>query len=1342
MRNRLEDPRYWFIYFICTILFTSGLILGGQRVDGHKARSQSRVQGSARGGALADVGKTRVSLSSSASSVDPAGVGPNLRPFRPTAINEPDGDGDWSSPLVVSNRVGTVTDDAPLTDNDTLFIDWAVVNDGTSATPIDSFVSLFVNGVEVEFWRVNPLDNDSFVFVKDFELGSLSPGMHELRLVADIDNDIAESNENDNTITRNIVVKSAGVPADEEIAIFFPSIRNGGAIGTGVAVANPTGQPAGVDLLLIDDAGNLISGPGITNPAFLPIPASQQVALTVPDLFGAGASNVDAWILARSANLGIVGFFLTFEDGSRNIDGAEAVARGAGTVVFPEIFSGGQDFTELNILGAGPVTLELRRTSGSLVQSRDIQLPGQFGRFSSYVSDIFSAAVPAESYVLARSGQFAIFGYETFGSGEFLGGRNAIPVEEFARQIDIALFAAQLADLPGILQSTLTLINPTDSPADLTLTAFRTGVSSGVPSATANLTLGARAMLRADGRTLLGLPAGDFVGWLRIDSDISGIVGDISFGNPDRTSLASVQLQRSTLTDVVYSHVADGLGFFTGLTFLNVSGDPANVIVEVFNQNAQRTGVGSFLLRPFEHFAQGLPQIIPGFQPQIGGNIRVTSSVGIFSFEIFTFAPAGGPVLSQAAVPPQRGAGNVAGQLTALAASSRLKPLQRYPASRSKGIQLDPELDFVPGEVIVRFKSGLSRRAVSRLAGKNELTTGLGGARDTYLMHANQIDRSLQWRSGAQARDLKNRAKQATLDLIEALNSDPDVLYAEPNYIYQAQRVPNDEFFPLQWHYPNISLPNAWDIETGAPGIIISVIDTGARFDHPDLAPRLTGGQFDMISDPQRALDGDGIDGSAHDPGDDPLGQFSSFHGTHVAGTVGAVSDNGLGVAGVNWVSPLMTVRVLGNGGGTVFDITQGVLYSARRANASGQLPASRAHVINMSLGGEGFSQTLADAVADALAFNVTVVAAAGNENTDDARFPADLPGVVNVGATDLSGGRASYSNFGIRTDVVAPGGDVSQDLDGDGFNDGVLSTHWSESQNAPNFNFLEGTSMASPHVAGIASLILSINPNLTPAQVRSTLQSTAIDIGLAGFDNTFGFGLVNPVAALLAAGGQGADAPILVVSTNQLNFGTSLTQLNATISNGGSGSLAVNPPSLETDQGAGWLSAGLSGSSLTVQVNRAGLPDGDYAGRVQLTSNGGTATVEVAMRVGAQAAPNIGGIFVLVIDPLTFQTLGSAQTGIADDFRYRTDPVPSGNYFVVAGTDSDGDNFICDEPEDLCGFYPITSQPVFVNVQANQTTSGIDFRIQQEGLNPSLNELLESLSANGFRIMAPSKQR
>lgn len=278
---------------------------------------------------------------------------------------------------------------------------------------------------------------------------------------------------------------------------------------------------------------------------------------------------------------------------------------------------------------------------------------------------------------------------------------------------------------------------------------------------------------------------------------------------------------------------------------------------------------------------------------------------------------------------------------------------------------------------------------------------------------------------------------------------------------------------------------------------------------------------------------------------------------------------------------------------------------------------------------------------------------------------------------------------------------------------------------------------MASPHVAGIASLMLSVNPNLTPAQVRGMLQSTAIDIGAAGFDNTFGFGLVNPVAALIAAGGQAGGSPILVVSTNQLDFGASLTQLNATVSNGGGGSLTVNPPSVQEDQTSGWLSAALNGSSLIVQVDRSGLADGDYTGRVQLTSNGGSATVEVEMRVGQAAAPNLGDLFVLAIDPLTFQTLGGDTTGLADDFRYRTDPVPSGNYFVVAGTDSDGDFFICDEPEDYCGFYPITSQPVFVNVQPNQTTSGIDFRVQQEGIDPASNQ---PIPTEGFRIMLPGK--
>ena len=348
------------------------------------------------------------------------------------------------------------------------------------------------------------------------------------------------------------------------------------------------------------------------------------------------------------------------------------------------------------------------------------------------------------------------------------------------------------------------------------------------------------------------------------------------------------------------------------------------------------------------------------------------------------------------------------------------------------------------------------------------------------------------------------------------------------------------------------------------------------------------------------------MDPNADDPGDDPQRLTSSFHGTHVAGTIGAFTNNGQGVAGVNWISPLMILRVLavrgkslarsrarelrslarheeevnawsftttrntargrkplapfglraaqahllrcpssamlwhglrwfalhlhpwrpqrgprdfyhgllGKGGGTIFDMSEAIRYAAGLPNVSGQIPPRKARVINMSLGGEHFSYDLADAVAAAQAQNPVVVAAAGNENTSRLGYPASYEGVISVGATDLSGGRAPYSNFGSRIEVVAPGGNLAEDRDGDGYKDGIVSTWWDEDQNEPNYTLMVGTSMAAPHVAGVVSLMLAVNPNLTPSQVRQIVQQTAVDLAARG---------KSPAGRV--AGAMGADA-------------------------------------------------------------------------------------------------------------------------------------------------------------------------------------------------------------------------
>ncbi len=219
------------------------------------------------------------------------------------------------------------------------------------------------------------------------------------------------------------------------------------------------------------------------------------------------------------------------------------------------------------------------------------------------------------------------------------------------------------------------------------------------------------------------------------------------------------------------------------------------------------------------------------------------------------------------------------------------------------------------------------------------------------------------------------------------------------------------------------------------------MVDTGVRSDHPDLRGKLVAG-FDFINDPGRANDGDGIDPDPFDPGDRIGASLTgSFHGTHVAGTIGAASENVEGVAGVTWRARIMPLRVLGVGGGTVFDIAQAIKFAVGVPNASGTLPDRPAAVINLSLTVLGEAPILRDAVDQATAAGALVVAAAGNTASDALLTPAAFENSLSVAAVDPLGALAPYSNFGPRIDLTAPGGSTRVDLNGDSFPDGVLST-------------------------------------------------------------------------------------------------------------------------------------------------------------------------------------------------------------------------------------------------------------------------------------------------------------
>ncbi len=636
--------------------------------------------------------------------------------------------------------------------------------------------------------------------------------------------------------------------------------------------------------------------------------------------------------------------------------------------------------------------------------------------------------------------------------------------------------------------------------------------------------------------------------------------------------------------------------------------------------------------------------------------------------------------------------------------------------------------DFVPGEMIVRFKeqatvSDNSLATPQRLALPAGVAHKAGRTGRAELMGfatKTAVSPSVASPAASSATPLERAGisveKRETIALLKLLRRRSDLLYAEPNYRRYATATPDDPLYVNQWHYPLIKLPQAWDITTGGAGVIVAVIDTGVVLSHPDLVGQLVPG-YDFIQSPRSARDGDGIDSNPDDPGDGGIVGSSSFHGTHVAGTIAAASDNGMGVAGIAWSASIMPLRVLGRFGGTDYDIIQAVNFAAGFENDSGTLPPQRADIINLSLGGSGSSQASQDAYTAARNAGVIIIAAAGNNNSSQLFYPASYDGVVSVSAVDIDKQRAPYSNFGSRVDVAAPGGNTSRDVNGDGYPDGVLSTLADDSSGViqTTYNFYQGTSMAAPHVAGVAALMkaVAVNGVLTPAGFDSLLVSGDIteDLGDSGRDDIFGHGLIDAYAAVVTAQGGGSIPPALISNPTALNFGTSATRQILTLENGGDGVLSVNPPT-STEA---WLSIspesvdGDGNGTYSVDVDRSGLPNGVYTADISVTSSENSLLIPVIMQKSDFSfTADVGRQYILLVDPETLETVSTESVdAVNGEYLFSFSQVPAGSYQIFTGSDLNNDNFICDTAES-CGAYLTLDGPVTLDVSADQ--SGLDF--------------------------------
>lgn len=439
---------------------------------------------------------------------------------------------------------------------------------------------------------------------------------------------------------------------------------------------------------------------------------------------------------------------------------------------------------------------------------------------------------------------------------------------------------------------------------------------------------------------------------------------------------------------------------------------------------------------------------------------------------------------------------------------------------RLAGLEAEP----VHQRFIVKFREGSATAEAGIVGGKT-----LAAASRGLPVRAGKASALQHLRRLAVGADLLQ--VDAPLDRIEAaalmhrLAADRDVEYVEIDRRHTIHAIPDDPRFSEQWGLSGtygIKAGQAWDNATGE-GVVVAVLDTGiAR--HSDLSANVLPG-YDFISDTAMANDGDGRDGDASDPGDwvtaNQCGgshgpQNSSWHGTHVAGTVAAVTNNGKGVAGVAPGARILPVRVLGRCGGYTSDIADAIVWAAGGDVTGVPQNGNPAEVINLSLGGDGAcGSTMQDAINRAVGKGTTLVIAAGNSNVNVTNAsPANCDNVIAVGASDSAGKRSIWSstqqsNYGPLVDVAAPGSNILSTL-----NTG------SKRPAGESYAFHGGTSMATPHVAGVVALVQQVSsPVRTPAQIEALIKATATPFTMTP-DRDIGIGIVNAQAAVAMAMG------------------------------------------------------------------------------------------------------------------------------------------------------------------------------------------------------------------------------
>ncbi|MFJ2830090.1 S8 family peptidase [Streptomyces sp. NPDC087263] len=479
---------------------------------------------------------------------------------------------------------------------------------------------------------------------------------------------------------------------------------------------------------------------------------------------------------------------------------------------------------------------------------------------------------------------------------------------------------------------------------------------------------------------------------------------------------------------------------------------------------------------------------------------------------------------------PSRGAGrkliSVAAISAALLAGTTTSVAVAQTPAATVGAGPDAQAVAAPAErLIVGYKSGAAESKSNSAADADARAKGEETGED--------LDFQRRLGTGAALVDLGAELKKADVaDVIARYQADPQVAYVVPDRLNKPQADPNDTEYSKQWDLfestAGMNVPGAWATSTGS-GVTVAVIDTG-YVTHSDVAGSIVAG-YDFISDTAVSVDGDGRDSNPADPGDwyatDECGTGtgagnSSWHGTHVAGTIAAVTNNGKGVAGIAYNAKISPLRVLGKCGGYDSDIIDAITWASGGTVSGVPANANVAKVINMSLGGSGACTSATQtAITAAVNRGTTVVVAAGNENSNTSGYsPSSCSNVINVAATNRTGARASYSNYGTLVDIAAPGGQTST-----GTANGILSTlnSGTKTPSTESYAYYQGTSMATPHIAGLVALMKSANSSLTPAQIESAIKTNARALP-GSCTGGCGAGLADATKTVQAVSGSGGS--------------------------------------------------------------------------------------------------------------------------------------------------------------------------------------------------------------------------